>query len=361
MRLRVHAFPQVCCLTALLLLAGTGLQAQMTPMPEFTGVDFDGSMPRPTLAKLKGKAVFVMFFQSWCGICNKWAPDALGQFQKAHGNNKALVLIAIKTDGGGLSGAKSHLKACGADLSLWTVGSDPDAAFYKRLTGRDELWQYALVGPDGNIVAQSSVGSYFTGSMPKRYAISGDRLLADCSGLTTLLPPDKQYAPAVTPLVRIAEMGEPEIALTLCLAAAGQPKSRDAAAELKADLQPIIEQRLSQRAAVLADAAAPSSARYEALVDLIQMSKDLKNYPAATKLSPAINKAKQEPAMQTEARAETAYRSALARLQKASARDKPRIVKELETLALKNPETKYGQLAGARAKELSESVLAHSK
>ncbi len=361
MRLRKLPISLAGCLTSLIFLASAGLQAQTMPMPEFDGVDFDRSMPRPTLAKLKGKAVFVMFFQSWCGICNKWAPEALGQFQKVHGNNKALVLIAIKTDGGGLTGAKNHLKACGADLSMWLVGTDPDAAFYKRLTGSDELWKYALVGPDGNIAAQSSVGSYYTGSMPKRYVIAGDRLLSDCSGLTTLLPPDKQYAPAVKSLVRIAEMGEPEIALTLCLAATAQPKSRDAAAELQADLQPIIEQRLSQRAAVLADMDATSPARYEALVDLIQMAKDLKSLPAATKLAPAINKAKQEPAMQTEARAEAAYRNALARLQKASARDKPRIVKELETLALKNPDTKYGQLAGARAKDLSESVLAHSK
>ncbi len=347
-------------LSGVLALSAAHVAAQA--LPEFgSSVEFDSTGPQPTLAKLKGKAVLIVFFQSWCGICNKWAPDLFEQFQKAHGNNRALALIAIKTDGGGISAAKNHLKSRGANLGLWVVGCDTEAKYYRQASGDDSLWGYVLAGPDGTMIRKGSAGTYFTGGMSKRYVLAAPNLLEGCGELKTVLPADKQYDPSVSGLVLMAELGEAERALMLCNAALNKPKERQAAAALKADLQPIIEKRMEECAGVLGDTSNPASARYVALSELTQMTKDLKNLPAATKVAPLLSKARQEPAMQKEARAETAYLSTLARLKKASARDKPRLIKELEAIEQKNPDTKYGQLAGESAKQLGDTVYAGAK
>ena len=348
-------------LSGVLALSAAHVTAQS--LPEFgSAVEFDSTGPQPTLAKLKNKAVLIIFFKSRFGLSSSFGNDFFADFQKTHGNNRGLALIAIKTDGGSVSSAKDYLKAIGANLDLWVVGCDTEATYYKQVADDDDFWGYVLAGSDGNIIRKGSVLSYFVGGTSKRFVLADPKLVSDCGELKTVLPADTQYDPSMTGLVRMAELGEAERALMLCNAALNKPKERQAAAALKADLQPLIEKRLVERAAVLSDTSKPSPARYDALLELTQIAKELKTtLPSATKIAPLLSKARQEPAMQKEARAETAYLSTLARLKKASARDKPRLVKELESIAQKNPDTKFGQLAGDSAKQLGDSVSVGAK
>ncbi len=348
-------------LSSVLALSAADVTTQA--LPEFgSAVEFDSSGPQPTLAKLKGKAVLIIFFKSRFGLSSSFGNDFFADFQKTHGNNRGLALIAIKTDGGSVSSAKDYLKAIGANLSLWVVGCDTEAKYYKQVADDDDFWGYVLVGSDGTIIRKGSVLSYFVGGTSKRFVLADPKLVSDCGELKTVLPSDKQYDPSMIGLVRMAEMGEAEKALLLCNASLNKPKERQAAVALKADLQPIIEKRLEERVSILSDTLKPSSARYDALLELTQMTKDLKTtLPSATKIAPLLSKVRQEPAMQKEARAETAYQSTLARMKKASDRDKPRLVKELESIEQKNPDTKYGQLAGERAKQFADSVSAGAK
>jgi hypothetical protein len=341
------------------LFALPAARAAGKAVPEFgSSVTFDSGGPTPSLSRLKGKAVVLLFFQSSCEICNKWAPAFFKDVQEEFGTNNVVALIALKTDGGGIAGAKTYLKSKGADLDRWVVGVDESATYHTRVTGNDALWCYTLVGADGTIVQQAKAGmsKRFGPEKVTRYTLADSKLLKQCGKLATVLPAGKKYDSAMSAPVRLAELGEAEKALTLCAAALGRIKERAAATELMADLQPLVEKRLSERAAILGDAAQASPARYDAWLELTQMAKDLKTHPAAVKLAPLLSRAKLDPALQKEARAEAAYRGTMARAQKASARDRPRLAKELEAIAQQNPGTKCGALASESAAELSDNT-----
>jgi hypothetical protein len=352
------------CLAGLLALATVNARAAGKAIPEFgPSVEFDSAGPQPALSKLKGKAVIILFFQSSCPICNKWAPAFFKDVQNEYGTNNAVVLIALKTDGGGIAGAKTYLKSKGVNLDQWIVGSDDGAKYHTQVTGDDSLWCYTLLGADGTIVQQAKAGmsKRFGPDKVTLYNLADPALLKKCGKLTTVLPPDKRYDPSLSSLVRMAEFGDAEKALVLCSAAISKMNTRQAATELKADLQPVVEKRLSDRAALLGDATQPSPARYDAFQELTRMVSDLKTLPAATKVVPVLTRAKQDPALQKEARAESAYRGLQTRVQKAGDRDKPRLVKELETFAQQAAGTKYGQLAVESAKQLSDSIPTDTK
>jgi hypothetical protein len=348
------------CLAATLLLSVSHVLAAQ--LPEFgKSVEFDPAGPQPTVAKLKGKAIILLFFQSSDKTSNGWAGKLIAEMQEAYGTNNAVAMIALKTDGGGVSSAKGYFSSKSANLNQWIVGSDADAQYSTSVVG-DPLWYYVIAGADGTIVTRGKAGvTHHVVKGPNKereqhYSLADTKLLKSCGKIATLLPAGKSYDPAVSAFVRLAEMGDTEKALAQCTLFLSKPKERQAAAALIADLQPVVEKRVNERVAILSDAAALSPARYDAFNELAQMAKDLKNHPAAAKISPLIAKARLDPALQKEARAEMAYKNTMARVQKASARDKPRLAKELETLAKQNPGTKYGQLAADSAEELASSI-----
>jgi hypothetical protein len=346
----------VTAITALLglLLVTTCLSAG-TPMPEFgKSVQFDKTGPTIVMSQLKGKAVLVIFFQSWCGICNGWAPDLIKQLEDAHGGNRALVMLAIKTDGGGVTDAREYLKSKGADLNKWWVGSDEDAAFYKKIDPKNALWGYALVGATGDIVKQGKAGSFWSSGPNKgKYSLAAGDLLKDCGTLETILPPNKKYPSELDTIVRLAEVGCLGKALSLC-ASAGRLSQAAAAAQkdLKQDILLAAETRMKARMDTLKDAKTDGGRRYEAYKELTVLVKDCAAVPVAREAQTLLTKAGADPVIQKEKTAEAAYVKALQNLQKAITRDKPRVLKELEMVAKKYEGTLYGQRAG-------EECLAH--
>ena len=320
-------------------------------MPEFgKSIQFDKSGPDVTISQLQGKAVLVIFFQSWCGICNRWAPELIKQVQEAHGDNRSLVMIAIKTDGGGVAGAKSYLKSKGADLTKWCIGSDKNAAFYKKVSGGNELWKYTLVGGDGNIVKQGSAGSYWGGGPNKtKYVLASSGLLKRCGKLETVLPADKEYASELSHITRCAELGSLGKALSLCSSAKQRSKTRVAAKELEQDILSIIDTRMKSRMEILKDAEKSGGSRYVSYKELSVMVKDLRTVPIAKEANVLLSQARRDPVIQKEIHAETAYIRVKTKLKKASKRDRPRILRELTMIAKKYEGTKYGELAAVES------------
>ncbi|MCK5850229.1 MAG: redoxin family protein [Kiritimatiellae bacterium] len=328
------------------------------PMPEFgNSVQFDKSGPDIAISRLKGKAILIIFFQSWCGICNGWAPELIKQVEEAHGNNRSLIMVAIKTDGGGVSGAKNYLKSKKADLTKWCIGSDKNATFYKKVTGANELWGYVLVNSNGSIAKQGKAGSYRPiAKNKKQYSLSSKGLLKSCGKLETILPANKEYPPELSQITRLAELGCFGEALSLCKSATQRSKTRVAAKELKQDIINILETRIRSRMDTLKDTKKDGGSRYESYKELSVIIKDLRAVPAATEAKILLTKTKRDPVIQKEIKAETAYLKVIHKLKKASKSGRSRISGELKIIAKKYEGTKYGGLAEEeRQKLLNES------
>ena len=323
-------------------------RAAGVPMPEFgNSVQFDKAGPEISISQLRGKAVLVVFFQSWCGICNGWAPKMLKQVEEAHGNNRAVVLVAIKTDGGGLAGAKDYLKGKGADLTKWCVGSDEGAAYYKQVHGNDELWGYALVGADGEIVEQSKAGRYFTdGPDNGKYLLASADLFKSCGQIGTILPADKEYAGDSAKIARLAEFGCLGKALSMCNSAAQ--------ADIKQDILKLVDTRMRQHMDVLKDVSKDGASRYAAYKELGALAKQCPSLPVTTEANAMLSKANNAPVIQKERGAEAEYVALCQKMQKASKRDQPRLRKELADLGKKYPDTKYGKIAAAEGQATTE-------
>ena len=335
-----HSLTVVAVLSCLVL---TPFRASAAPMPEFANsVQFDKSGPELKMSQLRGKAVLVVFFQSWCGICNGWGPKMIQQVQQAHGDNHSLVMVAIKTDGGGVAGARDYLKAAGADLTKWAVASDNRGAFHQQVTGKDELWQYVLVGANGDIVKQGKSGDFWTNGPEKdKYVLASSKLLEPCGKLEPLLPPDKKYPPELSRIVRLAESGCVGKALSQCTT----PAQKD----LKQELLNIIETRFKQHMDILKDPNKDWGSRYESYMELGLLVGECPAAPAAKEATAMLAKANSAPLIQKEKSAQTAYLYTTLKLQNANKQDRPRLLKELELVASKYEGTKYGRLAGVES------------
>jgi len=320
------------------------------PMAEFgNSVEFDKAEKSLTIAGLKDKAVLVVFFQSWCGICNGWAPDLIKQIEKNHGSNRGVALIALKTDGGGLSGAESYMKSKAANPALWTIGSDKNAAYYKQVTGGDSLWGYALVDTEGNVVKHGSAGSYSRNSNPKQYVLASNSMLSKCGTPTSRLPADKVYPPELSEVVKLTEIGCYGSALALCSSPKLKSKFRQPVAEINKEILAIVDKQIIDRAIILQNKELAGPDRYDAYKELTEIIKPLRSVSSARKASSLVSKSKMDPVIQKEIRAEAAYVKLMKRKQKASERDIPRIKNEFKKLSNLYPGTKYGTIAASES------------
>ena len=320
------------------------------PMVEFgNSVEFDKAEKSLTIAGLKDKAILVVFFQSWCGICNGWAPDFIKQTEKSHGSNRGVALIALKTDGGGLSEAKSYMKSKGADPALWTIGSDKNATYYKQVAGNDSLWGYALVDTEGNIVKQGKAGCYKRNSNPRQYSLASDSVLRECGTLSSRLSADKVYPPELSEVVKLTEIGCYGSALALCSSPKLKSKFRQPVAEINKEIIAIVDKQIIDRATILQNKELAGPDRYDAYKELTEIIKPLRSIASARKASSLVSKSKMDPVIQKEIRAEAAYVKLMKRKQKASERDMPRINSEFKKLSKQYPGTKYGTIAAAES------------
>lgn len=278
-------------------------------LPEFgPSIGYAKGDPALTVAGLRGKAVLVLFGQSWCGICNGWTPTLLSQIEANHGGKSGVVLLLVKTDGDAASG-RAYLAERKVDPERWFVVGDDGAAWTKAVMGEDTLWQYAVVDPAGSVVERGKAGMFSKGkdggqvfSLARSKALEGAAKTA-----TSLLPAGTVVPPGAARAAQLAEVGCFAEAFA---ALAGAPKA-DADA-FRGALLAGASTRVGALAATLAGEAPDRFAAYLALRDLAAA---MKGSEPAKQAEAAMKEAAKLKPIQRELAAEKAWKGALARIE----------------------------------------------
>jgi len=98
--------------------------------------------------QLRGKAVFVFVYATWCPKCNAWSGKLFQQIRESL-KGKPGVVLAINADTSP-AGAKSYLQQRGFFAPNILHGYDPQ--MHKRMGQESNLFRYAIVGPDGDVL-----------------------------------------------------------------------------------------------------------------------------------------------------------------------------------------------------------------
>jgi hypothetical protein len=300
-------------LSALALALLFAVPAWAQAMPEFGGsVTFPKGEEPVTIAGIRGKVGVVLFFQSWCPICNGWAPDLIKQLEQQYAGQPGYVLMGIKTDGGTPEEAKAVLASKGADPERWVIASDAEEGYYQRIIADAPLWGYAVVAPDGSRVEADKAGEYYGGAGPKRFVLPSKRAAFDKTYASTkspTLPADKQYAKELSRAVLLAESGRLASAIAAARAVGGIPGKA-----LEDDLLALATTRLTELETKARDAADPQ--RYVAFMGLRDLSTQLRGLPPAKPAQKAVSEIAKDKVILKEQKAENAWRALLAAVEK---------------------------------------------
>lgn len=321
----------ICLFFASFSLFGEEKMAQ-----EFgSSVKISKDSPQVTLAQLKGKAVLLVFFQSWCPKCNKWSGKMFKDIEKAHGNNPNVILFAIKTDGGGTSGAESYLKERNLNFKKWIVASDKSATYYKLLTGEDKLFKGVEVSPNGSykiISGHSMIGRNYA-------SIYGDQLKR--------ILPDKKYRPELSNAVRNTELSAFKNALLECIKLSRDKKVKEDAKALKKDILEAASAKVKRLLLVLKDES--SKERFSAFLTLRGLAIELKGTEPSKEAIKGLKEARSAPFMKKELKAEKVYMSIIKKASKMKRRKREEALRAtLPKFAEKYSDTYYGRLAGKK-------------
>lgn len=189
-----------------LCFGSVGWAAKLPP-PFGDSLEWNTGRESPGLDALTGKSVLVVFFQSWCPICNGWSGEFFKQMTETYGDDPGVVLMAIKTDGGSMREAVGYIEER-ADVEKWMVAVDKGGAYLQQALGRDKLYEYMWVGPDGRIGGEGEAGRYRTGSDPKEFMLARpDQAKNFRKGTGRLIPADKELDDALGKAVTLAEKG----------------------------------------------------------------------------------------------------------------------------------------------------------
>jgi hypothetical protein len=298
---------------------------------------------------MRGKSVLVLFFQSWCGICNKWSPGLFEQLGKAYGNDPRVVLIALKTDGGGLEDAYEYMKSR-TDPDLWLVGVEENAAYYRQASGDDKLYTYMWVKPDGSVGRMEKAGTYASNSNPKKFTLANDRskkeFQKDSKPVVSL---DSPLDEALKPAVEKAEIG-------LYLGALAEAGKLGSDASLKEDVA-ILKGRIAERLESSVKRYSESikeegnEDRYLAFMALRKIEEDFGSSAPGQAAKKVVSEHASASWVFDEEEAEKDYQSIMRRAERADdERSRERIKKALKKLGGEYPKTMYGRMAGAAGK-----------
>ena len=318
------------------------------PPPFGESITWSTGKEAPSLEGMRGKSVLVVFFQSWCGICNGWSPEFFDQMGKAYGDDPLVTLVAIKTDGGGLDDAMKYLEGK-TDADNWIVGADEGAAYYRQATGDDKLYMYMWVKPDGSVGKIDKAGMYFTqkNTKMKDFVIASEREAKEFrKGAKPLMATEPPLDDALKPAINLAEQG-------LFLGALAEVAKQGSNADLEDDVAVFKKQ--------IADRLESSVERYAAAIDDDENEDRYLAYLALTKIvddfgasapGQASKKAVAEHSsaawLSDEKAAEKDYQSIMRRAERADdERSRERIAKALAKLGEEYPETMYGRIAFA--------------
>ncbi len=162
-------FVPVLLLAAVLALAGfsaTANAAAGQAIPSFSGVSWEGA--GASLDDLKGKTVVVLTYVTWCPICNGWAPEMLSQVQAAT-KDKPVIVLAVSTDTPPAK-AKQYMTDKGFTGPNILHGYEPQLA--KSFGFTNEFFNYAIIGPQGDVISSGNAGSFFPSGDSKTFVLA---------------------------------------------------------------------------------------------------------------------------------------------------------------------------------------------
>jgi hypothetical protein len=344
-----NAISLVCAGAFLALCFSPVADAAKQAPPFGQSLEWNTGSESPSLDALAGKSVIVMFYQSWCPICNGWSGDLFKQLTDTYGDDPRVVLVAIKTDGGKMNDALAYLSKS-SDTSKWLVAVDEGGVYQQQALGRDKLYQYMWVKPNGEIGEEGGSGSYTTGTNPKKFSLAEPNEAKKFrNGTATLMPAGKELDGALDSAVSLAEKG-------LLLSALGEAAKLSSSADkedVAAFRQAIagkVEKSVESHKVVIEDES--SENRY---LSLLSLEGIVKNFGSS-----APGKAAQELVaihgrsswVATEKEAADDYESIMRRATRADdQRSRERISKALLKLSEEFPNTVYGRIAASAVKE----------
>jgi peroxiredoxin len=295
----------------LLVMASCLLQAESAP-GFGRSVTFAKNEEPASLENLRGKIVIVLFYQSWCPICNRWAPTLVKQMQEQYGDQSQYVLIGLKTDGGSPEDAKAFLTGKGADDASWIFASDNEQVYYASVIKDTPLWGYAVISPDGELTDKGKAGSAYTGRETQEFVLPSRRKDFDKQFATakkSFLPEGKSYSSDVKTAIKMVEQGRFLSALNGARKAGGIPGK-----ELEGDIVALLTERVNRYEQQARDAA--SQERYAAFMTLRTMSAQMKGIAPGKAAQKVVSELSKDKAIQREQKAEQAWISLTAAVEK---------------------------------------------
>ena len=290
-----------------------------------------------------------MFYQSWCPICNEWSGELFDQITKAYGDDPAVVLVAIKTDGGNMSSAVDYLSDR-TDASKWLVALDEGGVYLRQALGRDELYEYMWVKPNGEIGGEGKSSIYTAGSNPKEFALARTRERKQFrEGTRNVIPEDLELDGSLDEAVGLAERG----LLVSALGKASKASSSVPKEDLVAFRQAIasqVEKSVETHKLILEDQA--SENRYLSFLSLEGIAENFGASAPGKAASEAVSAHSSSSWIAAEEEAASDYASIMRRAQRADdERSQARITKALAKMAEEFPNTVYGRMAASGAKK----------
>jgi len=269
------------------------------------------------------------------------------QIDEKYGNDGRVVLAAIKTDGGGITGAKAYLRGK-INPDNWIIASDTNATHYKATVGKVGLFEYALIGPDGEIVEISKAGSKYTsGPNVGKYVPSTNRIIdqvPNAKSNTGVLA--KDFPPAFHKAIRTAEWGDMAGALRMLKPLERKETTKDQAVQLKEAITTNANTSVAKWKAVLDNDSASAADRFSAYMALENASKTMRGLDAGTAARDAVRAAAKDKDIKRENYAKRSFDSVMAKV--ARLRENQRnqqLMLAMGALAKKYKGTVYGDMA----------------
>ncbi len=332
---------------AVLLCVQAPLSAKQAP-PFGDSLSWDTGKEAPSLEKLRGKSVMILFFQGWCGICNGWSGALFRQLGEAYGDDPGVALIAIKTDGGTIRDAHEYMKSR-TELRHWMVAVDQNASYYRQSTGQTKLYHYLWIAPDGSIGETGKAGQYFPGDGGNRYTIAAKETQPKIrKGTSALMAMEPPLSGQLQEAVKLAERSLFLSALSEVAKLGNSEPVRADAARFRERISGLLMTSVEHHKAVLGDAS--NENRYLSYLALSGIERDFGKSPPGLAARQAVSAESRSTWVTNEKSAESEYKSIMKRAERAddeSARE--RIGRALKKLAEERPNTVYGRMAGGAA------------
>ena len=331
---------------ALLTLGMLTSALEAAPAPPFgSSITWNTGKETPSLEAMRGKAVLVVFFQSWCPLCNEWSGKLFQNLTAAFKDDSRVVLVALKTDGGSVRDALGYLKGRGAEMERWLVGTDTNATFARQATGVDRLYTYAWITPDGLIGESGKAGTAVSGSNPKVYwAARTEARKKYVEPAKPLFESQAALPETLRPAALRAEQGLMATALAESQRLAGRADLKEAVAQMRGVIAAKVQASVEQHGAILSAVDNPD--RYLSYLALLDIESRFANTPFALAAKKASSPHASAPWVAKEKEAERAYEALMRKASRADdERAIARMTKSLQEFGAGHQDTVFGRLA----------------